>query len=301
MQAAPPATASATLGGQEKTETPQSTLVVAGAVLLGLLAVGWVDYATGVEVRAFPLYFLPLALAAKRLGMHPAIASAVVATLVWVVALAAAGRQYSHPAIWLINSLTQGSAFVLFAVLVARLQTALGRERKLARYDALTGLPNRREFARLAERALGRCRRTNTAATLAYLDLDHFKQANDRFGHARGDLLLGEVGRILQEGLRTQDVVGRLGGDEFAVCLPDTNAAQAREVLGRLRDRFGGAALISDCGVTVSIGAVATEHHDADLEAWLQAADTVMYRAKAAGRDQLWVEPFPALPPSREA
>jgi diguanylate cyclase len=229
--------------------------------------------------------------------MYPAVAFAVVATLVWVVALSAAGRQYSHPAVWLINSLTQGIAFVLFAILASRVQAALGRERNLARYDALTGLPNRREFARLAERALGRCRHTNTAATLAYLDLDHFKQANDRFGHAHGDLLLGEIGRILQEGLRTQDVVGRLGGDEFAVCLPDTNAAQAREVLGRLRDRFNSTTIVADCGVTVSIGAVAAEHHDADLETWLQAADAAMYRAKTAGRDQLLVEPFPVSPP----
>lgn len=268
------------------------------AVLLGLLLVGWIDYATGVEVRAFPLYFLPLALAARRLGLYPAVGFAVLATLVWVVALAAAGRHYSNSVVWLINSLTQGSAFVLFSVLVARLQAALVREQKLARFDLLTGLPNRREFYRLAAREVLRCQHTGKAVTLVYLDLDNFKGANDQFGHARGDLVLGEVGRILLESLRTRDVVGRLGGDEFAVCLPETDATDAQLVLDRLHAEFATAADLTQSGVTVSIGAVAAEGGCADLDTLVQAADAVLYRVKASGRNRTEVDVLgPAVAP----
>ena len=89
----------------------------------------------------------------------------------------------------------------------------------MARHDGLTGLPNRQLFLDRLDAALARAVRSGGGFALLYLDLDHFKEVNDRHGHAAGDVLLCEVARRLQHGVRDVDTVGRIGGDEFVVLL----------------------------------------------------------------------------------
>src|SRR5690606_4713463 len=88
-------------------------------VFAGILLVGAFDYATGIEIRVFPLYFFPLAVAARRFGVRSAVAAALLVACTWMAMLYLNGVRYSSPWIWGINFLTQGSAFVLFAVLIA--------------------------------------------------------------------------------------------------------------------------------------------------------------------------------------
>ncbi len=104
--------------------------------------------------------------------------------------------------------------------------------RRMAQYDELTGLPNRRLFHDRVNAALARCRRQHNRLALLFVDIDKFKQANDTHGHAVGDLLLQELAIRLEPGLRQEDTVFRLGGDEFVVLLED---------LQRREDAFTGA------------------------------------------------------------
>ena len=165
------------------------------AIFLGILLVGVVDHLSGTEIRVVPLYFLPLIPAAWVFGRKGAVGGSLVATVVWSVLLYLGGHQYSHSYIWVINSVTQGLIFLVVSLLIAWLHNSLQRERFLSSTDTLTGLANRRSFYAQAGVALAFCRRNQSPASLAYIDLDNFKQVNDLCGHESGDALLRTAGR----------------------------------------------------------------------------------------------------------
>lgn len=254
---------------------------------LGIMVVAIVDYATGIEIRVFPLYFLPLVYAAWRLGIGGALSMAALATVGWSISLYLGGREYSRPYIWFINFFTQGSAFAVVAVLFAKLHDALARERSLGRTDALTGLANSRSFFEQAAGVVALCRREARPVTIAYLDLDGFKYANDQWGHQRGDAILREVATVFRAILRASDVTARMGGDEFVILLPATDEAAARVVLEKVRAEFCHRPLVAESGVGASIGAVCYEHAPAEIDPMLKLADGLMYASKQQGKNRL--------------
>jgi diguanylate cyclase (GGDEF)-like protein len=144
----------------------------------------------------------------------------------------------------------------------------------MATTDALTGLPNRRAW----ETSLGEALAEDQSVALAMLDFDHFKEFNDTYGHPAGDRLLRETAAAWREELRAEDLVARLGGDEFALLLPNCNAANALEVVERLRLRI-------PSGQSCSAG-IATHGPGAHPEALMASADTALYEAKTAGRNR---------------
>jgi diguanylate cyclase (GGDEF)-like protein/PAS domain S-box-containing protein len=160
----------------------------------------------------------------------------------------------------------------------------------LAYYDVLTGLPNRRLLADRFEIALAQTRRANASLAVCYLDLDGFKEVNDRFGHRSGDHLLIEVAERLKGCVRSGDTIARLGGDEFVmVLLGFDRAVDSEHILDRILGSL--AAPFSVDGNTVTISAsvgVALCPDDAgnDLDSLLRHADHAMYVAKQAGRNR---------------
>jgi diguanylate cyclase (GGDEF)-like protein len=126
------------------------------------------------------------------------------------------------------------------------------------------------------------------------LDLDHFKQVNDRYGHGAGDDVLREVAHRIQATVREIDVPARYGGEEFAVVLPETGLDTAREVAERIRRAVAGAPIATRQGpvaVTLSAGVAVTDARSGELGALLEAADGALYQAKAAGRNRVAVAP----------
>ena len=160
---------------------------------------------------------------------------------------------------------------------------------RLATTDSLTGLPNRHAFLEHAESARQAALRMRQPLALVMIDIDHFKQINDRFGHATGDEALAEFARTARNVLRAHEVVGRLGGEEFAAVLPGTDLIGARQAADRLRLAVRGATVITS-GVsytmTVSIGVVVLHPNEA-LGAALARADHALYAAKSGGRDRV--------------
>ena len=155
----------------------------------------------------------------------------------------------------------------------------------LAQHDVLTELPNRLLFNERLNEALASAREDNPCALLC-LDLDGFKDVNDRFGHAAGDLLLKEVGRRLLSNLRKDDTAARLGGDEFAVLLPNASAAEAVATAQRIAMAVSGRYHLEQFGeanVGVSIGISCAPTHANEPEAILSMADKALYAAKSAG------------------
>ncbi|MBA2663884.1 MAG: GGDEF domain-containing protein [Bradymonadaceae bacterium] len=264
-------------------------LLIALAAYAGIVVVGLIDYVTGIEVRVFPLYFLPLMLSTSA-GRLNAICASLFAACVWVVAMYLSGRQYSHSLIWVINFVTHCSCFVIVVLLVTTLRKALVRERALSEIDALTGMANRRSFTERATSVLALCHRHERPATLAYFDLDNFKHANDSQGHHYGDELLRSFSRIITEGLRSSDVAGRIGGDEFVALLPECTAESAPLVLEKIRARVAEHPDFRLCSVTVSIGAVTFTPAPTELSEMLRSADRVMYQVKAASKNDVLIE-----------
>lgn len=173
--------------------------------------------------------------------------------------------------------------------LLTRLRQQTEDFERLAHEDPLTGLPNRRRFDEALAHEFARSARSGEAWSLAMIDIDHFKQVNDRHSHAVGDQALRAVADVLRACGRDMDTVARLGGEEFALLMPHTALAQALGVCERLRM----AVRSHDCAgiapglvVTISIGVAAWPEH-ADAAAVMEAADAALYRAKAGGRDRV--------------
>lgn len=169
---------------------------------------------------------------------------------------------------------------------------------RLATQDGLTHLYNRRHFIESAEQHLIQARRYQHPVSVLMLDLDHFKQINDRYGHAAGDRVLELFSAICLRCLRASDVIGRMGGEEFAALLPDTGTGEARKVAERLRQRVE-EAILQDGGkkirFQVSIG-IACLHAHETLDALLVRADKMLYQAKSQGRNRVCAEPPPGSP-----
>lgn len=163
---------------------------------------------------------------------------------------------------------------------------------ELAATDELTGLANRRAFDAALARACRTADRDGAPMSVAFIDIDRFKQVNDRLGHRVGDEVLAEVARRLRRAARVDDVVARVGGEEFGWILPGLDASWATVALERAR-RAVSAAPVGGAGhLTVSAG-VADLHAAGSPTRMLELADAMLYRAKADGRDA--VRPSPVL------
>jgi diguanylate cyclase (GGDEF)-like protein len=160
------------------------------------------------------------------------------------------------------------------------------RLNNMALTDALTGAFNRRYFESLAEQALEIWQRYQRPASLLVLDIDHFKQINDSYGHATGDEALKGLVALISQRIRGVDTLCRYGGEEFVVLLAETGAIQAARVAEEIRVKVQEAALAPGPGLTISIG-VADLTRASSVEAWFQAADAALYRAKQAGRNRV--------------
>src|SRR6266849_892806 len=199
--------------------------------------------------------------------------------------------------------------------LLARVRTQIRRKRleerlrenyqhslSMALTDELTGLYNRRYvFAHLNE-LLGRMTEGGGGNALMLVDIDHFKQVNDRYGHPAGDAVLREIADRAVRQVRSVDLVGRLGGEEFVVVMPETNLGGAIVVAERLRAAVAEEPFIlqgkgDKVRVTVSVGIAMTgEGHGDTLENLLQRADEALYAAKDAGRNRIITFPPPRTP-----
>lgn len=161
--------------------------------------------------------------------------------------------------------------------------------RAVSRTDSLTHLFNHGHWKDLLQREFDHCRRDSRSACVALIDIDHFKDINDRLGHLVGDSVLRLLSEHLQRNLREGDLAGRYGGDEFCVILPHTSLERAGEIMECIRRSLGQVQAQSLPAVrfTLSIGLAGYDLEHSSASQWLQLADEALYRAKTQGRDQV--------------
>ncbi|HEY0844686.1 MAG TPA: GGDEF domain-containing protein [Noviherbaspirillum sp.] len=152
--------------------------------------------------------------------------------------------------------------------------------------DPLTGTFNRRHLTSCLDYAIERSKRTGKPASLLLIDIDHFKQINDRYGHADGDRVLKDVVRVVRQRARKLDLLFRIGGEEFLLLLPDTHEDDAALVAEDVRAAVADTPMLHQWPVTVSIG-VSAWHAGETADTWLKHGDNAMYVAKNNGRDRV--------------
>ncbi|MCW3001545.1 MAG: uncharacterized protein JWQ20_843 [Conexibacter sp.] len=286
-------------------------------LLMSLLLNLWHEPAPGVLLACFPLgtvavtvlvavakpialipmfYIWPVVVAAYFLHRREILAIILLTAVGFAVAL----RGWVFPDGRMIQWVSVVVASAVLAGLVVALKegltTTLTQLRVLATRDPLTGALNRRAFAEALDTAIARAARGDATCSVAILDVDHFKDINDAFGHAAGDLALQHLTTVVESRTRRGDVVGRLGGEEFGIVLHGTDASGAEAYAESLRTALAEAR--ADDGApafTVSIGIAELAEGDPSSERMLVAADHALYAAKAAGRDRVRRAPS-ALP-----
>jgi diguanylate cyclase (GGDEF)-like protein len=154
--------------------------------------------------------------------------------------------------------------------------------------DSLTGLPNQRAATETLKRMAAQASRTVTPLSAVLFDLDHFKEINDHFGHARGDSVLAAVGDRIASGIRASDFAARYGGEEFLALLPETEASGAVIVAEKLRREISTLEILGvERRITASFGVASIPADAVDADSLVRAADRALYGAKAAGRDRV--------------
>jgi diguanylate cyclase (GGDEF)-like protein len=181
-----------------------------------------------------------------------------------------------------VQALAQASMHTALALRNARLLDEIER---LATRDSLTGLANRRLFDESLRREAARSQRLGSPLSLLVLDVDHFKQVNDSYGHQTGDDVLCDVADALVTNTKNFDVAARYGGDEFVVLLPGCSREDAIGVAQRVRNEI--ARQVGEAPVTISGGIATMPDNAADAERLMAAADAALYEAKRTGRDRV--------------
>jgi diguanylate cyclase (GGDEF)-like protein len=259
---------------------------------LWLMAVGCVDYLTSPDIPLALFYLPPIGLAAWAAGSGWGAVASLSATGLWYLSELAYGRVFppGYVAVWIAS--TRTGFFLVVSWLVSSLRSVLHAERENARRDPMTGIANSRHFRELVQEEIDRAGRYDGVMTLVYVDIDRFKEINDRLGHLAGDNLLRAVAEHLQRHLRSTDRVGRLGGDEFGILLPETGLAEAERLLSRLIPGLREKMESRGWPVTASVGIVACIDPPGSVDEILGMADEVMYSVKRRGRNGIACREF---------
>jgi diguanylate cyclase (GGDEF)-like protein len=260
-------------------------------VLLGIAVVAGVaclDYAAGAKLLLSIFYLLPVMMVAwwtgsTLYGLLIALASAAAGP---VVAYLLDFRAVSL-AVSLWNNGVRLTVFCVVLYLLHRTRRLNARLEEMALSDELTGLVNLRAFRQIAAQEIERSARYDHELSLAYVDIDHFKDINDGRGHGEGDRVLQALAGVAKATARTSDTVARIGGDEFVVLMPETGAEAAGVVVTRLLEVVPKGVGREGVPVTCSIGLASFREAPASVELMLAAADQLMYAAKAGGRNTL--------------
>ncbi len=270
-------------------------LAVGACLLLAVMVVAS-HAAAGSSATLF--YVAPVFIVTWVAGLRVGVLFSVLGAAGHFLAESLAGPLGPPPASRLWNAFALLGVLLVLNLTLAKLRTTLDQARSLAITDPLTGAANRRAFYHRAEVEAVRSRRNRTALTLAYLDLDNFKDVNDRFGHAAGDEVLVLVAGHLRRALRASDFMARIGGDEFAIVLPDTGGDSGGLVLKKIQHELLTALEKAGIPVTVSAGAVTFPVALDSVDEMVQAVDAQLYDVKRSGKNRVKSGVHPILPPA---
>jgi diguanylate cyclase (GGDEF)-like protein len=259
-------------------------LIIASSSLV--LFFGLIDYITGYEISISTFYLIPISLSSWFISRKSGSFFSLLCTLVWFLTDYTSGIYNTHYLIILWNSIMRFIVFLIFTYSLSALKSALANEVMLARTDSLTGVANQRYFFEMAGMEVYKASRYKHPITLAYLDVDNFKDINDKFGHLEGDKLLKIIAETIKKNIRVSDMAARLGGDEFAILLPETGGEQAKAVVKKAQESLSEVMRDNGWKITFSIGVITHVDPQITIDDILKLADELMYSVKTSGKNK---------------
>ena len=251
-----------------------------------IFIVGFLDYITGNEIAFSLFYLIPIIIVTWPLGQRTGLLMSILCALVWQFIDIESGTTLSHPLIYVWNTIIVFGFFIIVTILLTSIKNVLELEKEMARTDFLTGVTNSRSFYKLAKIEIDRTVRFNRAITMAYIDIDNFKQVNDTRGHDQGDGLLRLVAQTIKNNIRSIDIVSRLGGDEFAIIFPETNESEAKIVISKMQKEILNVIKNNNWPITFSIGVI-TCYKLCSYANLIKQADHLMYTVKNSGKNRI--------------
>jgi diguanylate cyclase (GGDEF)-like protein len=250
-----------------------------------IILLGVIDYLSGIEISFSLFYLVPIFLVAWYVDGRMGLALSFASAITWLIADYSAGLFYSHPSIYVWNTLLRLGFYIVLTGLGSTLKNAYKINLDLVRTDYVTGAASVRYFYELAQIEMSRSQRYQHALTLAYIDLDNFKAINDHLGHSTGDRVLRTVTDCIRRQVRPADTIARLGGDEFALLMPETGEDAAETVMDRLHTCLADEMLKNGWMVTFSVGVVTYNEIPVSVDDMVKIADAAMYIVKNTNKN----------------
>jgi diguanylate cyclase (GGDEF)-like protein len=265
----------------------RSPAIVLTISLLLLALLGWLDYLSG-DYSLIVFYLVPVSLVAWFVNWPSGVLFCFLAFVARFTADEfSSSFSFSNATLHYWNLIVEFLFLLIMSLLFSALRKNLDAEKTRASTDPLTGSLNRRAFFDIAEYELNRSRRYDHPLTMAYIDLDNFKEINDRLGHAVGDRLLITVTETISSHIRSTDILSRFGGDEFVILLPETQGNAAVTFLAKIHDQLNQAMSAQKWPISFSIGAVTYPKAPPTVEEIIRKADMLMYEVKRSGKNRL--------------
>jgi len=258
--------------------------IIAGLLctaLLGLLDY-YSDFITGVDYTLVFFYLLPVSFVAWFAGEKAGIAISLVCVLTKMSVQL--GSEESLVLILWKNG-TSLAFFLVITILIAKIRQLLEHERALSRTDHLTGAVNARAFLETLKNEIYRQGRHYHPFSLAYIDIDNFKEINDNFGHSAGDFVLQTAVETISRNLRRTDIIARIGGAAFAILLTDANEAAGPAAMEKIREQLHIGMRQYNLPVTFSIGLITCTGQPESADEVITLADNLMYDVKKNGKN----------------
>lgn len=265
----------------------RSPVIVGVCCVAVLLLLGWMDVITG-DYSLIVFYLIPVSLAAWFIGKQSGILFCVLAIVVRFLADEnSVSFRMSHSTLHYWNELIEFLFLLVMSLLFSALKKNLDIEKQLASHDPLTGALNRRSFFDLAEYEINRSHRYCLPLSVAYIDLDNFKDVNDSLGHRTGDEVLITVVSTIRASMRSTDILSRFGGDEFVIMLPATSGEPAITFLNKIHGQLNALVARKKWPITFSIGAATYTEAPQTIDELIQKADELMYSVKRNSKNRL--------------
>jgi diguanylate cyclase (GGDEF)-like protein len=257
-----------------------------------IVVIAFIDFYTGHQWSFSIFYLFPIMWITWQTGKTGGIIYSVLSAFAWLEADLLAQHLYDNAIIPYWNALMRLGMFIIITLILSALKRSLENEKFNSRTDHLTKMANSKAFMEILQQEADRGRRYERQFSIAYVDVDNFKEVNDRWGHQAGDALLQKIANLLRSAVRQTDHVGRMGGDEFCILFPETDQKNAEEVLGRLMIDLE---FMSDSGkypIGFSIGCVTFINIPHSIDEIIQKADDLMYEVKKHGKNRVRYSEF---------
>lgn len=268
-------------------------VIVAGSFTLLL---GLIHFITVTEYALSLFFLFPIVFTTWYVGVKSGVGIAIFGAITWLAVDLLLAGGFFNTSLPFINETFRLFVFLFAAVLVRALKNALEEQRKIARTDPLTGMPNRLSFFEVAGLEMSRARRFNYPLSIIYMDIDNFKFVNDTSGHESGDRLLQVVADTIMNNIREIDIAARIGGDEMGILLVETNVSGALVLAEKLQKKLDAQMNHNGWPVTFSMGVATFPNIVISAGDMMHVADKLMYSAKQQGKNRILHEVYVGSP-----